>query len=158
MRRNEIQTQTALPPLTPKLEAYEARLLQSKREVSQFIKTSEGLLFKFIGLDGLIGLIPIGGALYTAGGGFWLLSQSGRVRADFADKATIFALTLVDICIGLVPGAGDAIDFFFRSHAWNGRRLIDRADTQLAIIDRARTQIAQGLNPDLKALEDSLLI
>lgn len=157
MKRSEVQVQRSTVSLTPKIEAYEDRLYQTKKEVGNFVKTSEGFLFKFIGLDGLIGLIPVAGAVYTAFGGFWLLSQSGRVRADFADKATIVALTIVDIVIGVFPGVGDVADFFFRSHSWNGRRLIDRADHQLALIDRARTQVAQGLNPNLKELEEVLL-
>ena len=157
-RKIKTQGQSSLVPLTPKIDNYEARLYQSKQEIGSFVKLSEGLFFKFIGLDGLIGIIPGVGAIYTACGGFWLLSQSGRVRADFADKATILALTVVDICIGLVPGLGDAIDFLFRSHAWNGHRLIERANSQLAMIEQTRSQIANGHNPDLKALEESLFL
>ena len=156
MQESEIQVRKSLVSLTPKIESYEALLHQSKVEIQSFIKTSEGLLFKYVGLDGLIGLVPVAGALYTAFGGFWLLSQAGRVRADSSEKTTIFFLTVVDMCIGFVPVGGDIIDLFFRVHSWNGKRLLNRANIQLAMIDRARNQIAQGLNPDLNKLEDVL--
>lgn len=156
MPNNEIRVGKSLISLTPKIEAYEANLNQSKTEIQSFIKTSEGLLFKFIGLDGLIGLVPVAGAIYTAFGGFWLLSQASRLRADFSEKSTIVFLTVVDICIGFFPVGGDLIDLFFRVHAWNGKRLLNRANIQLSMIDRARDQIAQGLNPDLSQLEDVL--
>ena len=88
MQESEIQVRKSLVSLTPKIESYEALLHQSKVEIQSFIKTSEGLLFKYVGLDGLIGLVPVAGALYTAFGGFWLLSQAGRVRADSSEKTT----------------------------------------------------------------------
>ncbi|NEP16729.1 MAG: DUF4112 domain-containing protein, partial [Leptolyngbya sp. SIO4C1] len=85
-----------------------------------------------------------------------LLDKAGRVRAGFSEKVTILFLTVVDICIGFLPIGGDIVDIFFRVHSWNGNRLLNCANIQLAIIDRSRSQIAQGLDPDLGKLEDVL--
>lgn len=96
---------------------------------------SEGLFFGKIGFDALIGLLPGVGGFYTGAAGCWLLFQAHRVKTSLRDKFLIIGLTITDILIGVFPVAGDILDFFYRVHAWNGRRLISHIDTQLSAIN-----------------------
>ncbi|NJO64254.1 MAG: DUF4112 domain-containing protein [Richelia sp. RM2_1_2] len=143
--------------LPVKIEAHQANLIQTKNEVQNFIKLSEGLMFDQVGLDALLGLIPVAGGMYTGVMGFWLLLQSYKVRANNEDKLLILALTFIDLVVGIVPIFGDIIDTFLRVHALNGNRLIIHIDKQLLLIENTREQLSQGLNPDLNALESLLL-
>ena len=133
------------------------KLLQTKDEVQNFIRLSEGLIFGEVGLDACLGLIPIAGGIYTGAMGIWLLLQSYKVRADNEEKLLIVALTFVDLVVGIIPVFGDIIDTFLRVHALNGNRLISHIDKQLVLIENTREQLKQGFNPDLIALEDVLL-
>ncbi|MEA5574412.1 DUF4112 domain-containing protein [Calothrix sp. UHCC 0171] len=139
-----------------KIEVHEENLLQVRNEIQKFIKLSEGLVFGKLGLDAAIGLIPIVDGLYTGIASIWLLLQSYRIRTDIPEKLLIIIFTIADIIVGLVPGAGDIVDAFFRVHAWNGSRLITHIDKQISLINRVREQLNQGLNPDINALEDIL--
>ncbi|BAZ02382.1 hypothetical protein NIES37_63940 [Tolypothrix tenuis PCC 7101] len=139
-----------------KVEAHEENLLQARNEIQKFIKLSEGLVFGKLGLDAAIGLLPIVDGLYTGIASFWLLLQSYRIKTDFPEKLLIIILSFADILLGSFPGAGDIGDTFFRVHAWNGNRLITHIDKQIALINRVREQLNQGLNPDISALEDIL--
>ncbi|NER20850.1 MAG: DUF4112 domain-containing protein [Symploca sp. SIO1C2] len=139
-----------------KIEAYEVNLLQAKDEIKNFIRLSEGLVFKKVGLDALLGIIPVVGGIYTGVAGIWLLFQSNRVKTGFQEKLLILILTLADIVIGVLVAAGDILDAFFRVHAWTGNRLIAHINMQLSLIERTREQLNQGLDVDLDALEDIL--
>lgn len=154
-RNSEIIKQP-LVSLPPKIEAYEVKLRRAKNDITSFLKLSEGLIFNYVGVDALVGAIPVVGDLYTAMGGMWLISQAGRVRAGFQEKLVIAGFTLIDVALGLVPGPGDIVDIFVRVHAWNGQRLISHTDEHLRLINQARQQLAMGINPDLTALEDIL--
>lgn len=150
--------QKYIPPssLPLKVEAHEKTLQQSKDELQAFIKFSEGLVFGKIGLDGLLGLLPGVGGVYTGLGGLWLLFQCIRVRTSLQEKILTFVLTLVDIGIGLVPAAGDILDFFLRVHSIIGKRLIAHTNVQLQLIERTRDQLVQNLPVDVEELEDLL--
>lgn len=154
-RRTDIVKQP-LVSLPPKVEAYEVKLRRAKGDISSFLKMSEGLIFNYIGVDALVGAIPGIGGLYTAFGGMWLISQAGRIRAGFQEQLFIAVFTLMDVAIGLVPVGGDIIDIFVRVHAWNGQRLIAHTNENLELINRARQQLAMGMNPNLTELEDIL--
>lgn len=143
--------------LSFKIQAHEANLIQTKNEIQKFIKVSENLIHDQVGLDALLGVIPVAGGMYTGIMGIWLLLQSYKVRAENEDKLMIVALTFVDLVVGIVPIFGDIIDTFLRVHALNGNRLITHIDKQLSLIENTREQLNQGFNPDLNALENVLL-
>ena len=139
-----------------KVEAYEAKLLQARDEIRNFVRLSEGLIFKKIGVDALLGIIPIVGGVYTGIAGIWLFFQSYRVRSTIQEKLFILVLTIADIIIGIFVAAGDILDAFFRVHAWSGYRLITHIDSQLSLIDQTRERLNRGLDADLDSLEDLL--
>ena len=74
--------------------------------------------FKF-GLDPIIGLVPgVGDVLTIATSLYiiWIANQIG-VSSKIITKMIIYAL--IDVGTGLVPGAGDIIDFFWKANIRN---------------------------------------
>lgn len=151
-----IQKYVAPTSLPLKVEAHAKTLQQSKDELQAFIRLSEGFVFGKIGLDGLLGLLPGVGGVYTGLGGLWLLFQCVRVKTSFQEKILTFILTLIDIGIGLVPAAGDVLDFFLRVHSIIGKRLIAHINTQSQLIEKTRENLAQNRPVDMEELEDLL--
>jgi hypothetical protein len=143
-------------PLPVKIEAHETKLLKARSEIANFIRFSEGLVFDKIGLDAIVGIIPMVDVIYTVVAGLWLLMQSNQVKSAWQDKFFIIILTIVDIAIGIFVGVGDVVDALFRVHAWNGNRLLSHIDYHLSLIAKTREQIEQGIDIDLVALEDLL--
>lgn len=143
-------------PLPLKIEAYESTLIHAREEIRKFIKTSEGLVFSKIGVDAIIGIIPVVGGIYTFLAGLWLLTQCIKVKAGFENIIMITTLTTADIIIGILVAAGDVIDAFLRVHAWNGNRLISHIDTQLLIIERTREKLNSEVFVNMDEVEDIL--
>lgn len=91
-----------------------------------------------IGLDSLIGLIPVvGDALAAALGAFivWEAKKLGVPRWKLWRMAGNIA---VDTALGAVPLAGDAFDFLFRSNSRNLRivkRHLDKHHPETQIIE-----------------------
>jgi len=74
-----------------------------------------------VGLDAIIGLVPIGGDVIAAAmGGYivWEASNLGMTKGQLARMAGNVGF---DWLIGLIPFVGDAADFFFRSNTRNLR-------------------------------------
>lgn len=78
-----------------------------------------------IGLDGIVGFIPVFGDLFTGAFGLYHLYIAAQLRLDASVLASIVVNTLADIFVGFIPGLGDAIDFLYRSHRRN-LKLIER--------------------------------
>ena len=139
------------------IELYERKLLDSRIEIEKLRKLSDGLLGP-IGLDAMIGIIPIAGDLYTVFAGSRLFVLARRVNAPLGDLFLLPFLSIVDLTAGftLFPVGGDIIDAFFRIHAWFGGRLITHVNMHLSLIENARFQIGQNQDFDLIALRNSL--
>ena len=137
------------------IELYERKLLDSRTEIEKLRKLSDSLLGP-IGLDAVIGVVPIAGDLYTLLAGSWLFILARRVNAPLGDLVLLVALSGVDLTIGLVPVGGDILDAFFRIHAWFGGRLITHVNMHLSLIENARFQVGQDQDFDLIALRSSL--
>jgi hypothetical protein len=137
------------------IELYERKLLDSRTEIEKLRKLSDSLLGP-IGLDAVIGVVPIAGDLYTVLAGSWLFILARRVNAPLGDLFLLVVLSGVDLAIGLVPVGGDILDAFFRIHAWFGGRLVTHVNMHLSLIENARFQIGQNQDFDLIALRSSL--
>ena len=148
-------TTNAFRSLPSDIELYERKLLDSRTEIEKLRKLSDSLLGP-IGLDAVIGVVPIAGDLYTVLAGSWLFILARRVNAPLGDLFLLVVLSGVDLTIGLVPVGGDILDAFFRIHAWFGGRLITHVNMHLSLIENARFQIGQNQDFDLIALRSSL--
>jgi Domain of unknown function (DUF4112) len=142
--------------LPSEIELYGRRLLDSRKQVEQLRKLSDGL-FGPIGLDAIIGIVPVGGdVVYTVLAGSWMFILARRVNAPFGDLVLLIFLSVADLTVGLTPVFGDVLDAFFRIHSWFGGRLVTHINMQLTLIENARFQMSQNQDLDLIALQNSL--
>jgi len=72
-----------------------------------------------IGLDPLIGLIPVVGDLTSSLVSTYPIWEARRLGAPKRLIARMMANTLFDTAVGLVPVVGDAFDALFRSNMIN---------------------------------------
>ncbi|HEX2446290.1 MAG TPA: DUF4112 domain-containing protein [Vicinamibacterales bacterium] len=76
-----------------------------------------------IGLDALLGLVPVAGDVTSAVIGAGLIARAVRLGAPRAVVSQMVANLCVDLALGAVPVVGDAADIFFRSNQKNMRLL-----------------------------------
>jgi len=72
-----------------------------------------------MGLDGIIGLIPVAGDVISAVISGYLIWEARQLGAPKWLIARMMANTLVDTAIGAVPVVGDAFDMMFRANMKN---------------------------------------
>ena len=74
-----------------------------------------------IGLDSILGLVPVLGDLITAAMGAWLIWEAKNLGMSRFHLARMTGNVAFDTAIGFVPLLGDAVDFLFRSNTRNLR-------------------------------------
>lgn len=74
-----------------------------------------------VGLDFLIGLVPVVGDVVATAMGSWLVWEARNLGMSKLQMARMIGNVGVDTVLGLVPLVGDAADFFFRSNTRNLR-------------------------------------
>jgi len=82
-----------------------------------------------VGLDSIVGLIPVLGDIITAGMGAWLVWEARNLGMSKFQIARMAGNVGVDTLLGAVPLVGDLFDFAFRSNSRNLRiirRHLDR--------------------------------
>jgi hypothetical protein len=72
-----------------------------------------------VGLDPVIGLIPVVGDLVSAAVGFWLIAEATRFKIPTVVLARMVLNTLVDLAVGAIPFLGDLFDVVSRSNKRN---------------------------------------
>lgn len=91
-----------------------------------------------VGLDALIGLVPVGGDVIAAALGAYMIWEARNLGMSKGAVARMAGNVGVDWVVGLIPGVGDVADFFFRSNSRNlklVRRHLDRHHPATATID-----------------------
>ena len=98
--------------------------------VRRRIEAMEGLLERAfvvpginrpVGLDAIIGLIPVVGDLVTTAMGAWLIWEARNLGMSKLHLARMAGNVGVDTVIGAIPLVGDLFDFAFRSNSRNLR-------------------------------------
>ncbi len=74
-----------------------------------------------IGLDSIVGLVPVLGDVVTAAMGAWLVWEARNLGMSKFHIARMTGNVAFDTVIGFVPFLGDAVDFLFRSNTRNLR-------------------------------------
>ncbi|MFS0772410.1 DUF4112 domain-containing protein [Sphingomonas sp. 1P08PE] len=74
-----------------------------------------------VGLDFIIGLVPVVGDLLAAAMGSWIVWEARNLGMSKFQLARMAGNVGFDAMLGLVPFVGDAADFFFRSNTRNLR-------------------------------------
>ncbi|MFL5778647.1 MAG: DUF4112 domain-containing protein [Chloroflexota bacterium] len=72
-----------------------------------------------VGLDPIIGLIPVVGDSVSAIVGFWIIGEAARFRLPRIVLARMVLNTVVDLAIGMIPLVGDLFDFVSKSNTRN---------------------------------------
>ena len=74
-----------------------------------------------VGVDAIVGLIPVVGDLVTTAMGAWLIWEGRNLGMSKFHLARMAGNVGVDTLIGAIPFAGDLFDFVFRSNSRNLR-------------------------------------
>ncbi|NCP13785.1 MAG: DUF4112 domain-containing protein [Sphingomonadales bacterium] len=82
-----------------------------------------------IGLDALVGLIPVIGDLVTSAMGAYIIWEARNLGLSKWKLARMGANVLFDTAIGAIPLVGDAADLVFRSNTKNLRMILKHIDT-----------------------------
>lgn len=92
-----------------------------------------------VGLDAIIGLVPVAGDVIAAGMGMYLVWEARNLGMSKWHRTRMLANIGVDTVIGAIPFAGDLFDFLFRSNSKNLRIIINYLDKHFP-----HTQIIDG--------------
>ncbi len=74
-----------------------------------------------VGLDFIVGLVPVVGDVIAAALGSWIVWEARNLGMSKFQLARMAGNVGFDAMLGLVPFVGDAADFFFRSNTRNLR-------------------------------------
>ena len=72
-----------------------------------------------IGLDGLLGLLPVAGDTVGLLLALWLVVEAWRLGVPFGVVLRMLLNVLLDALVGSVPVAGDVFDFAFKANERN---------------------------------------
>jgi hypothetical protein len=76
-----------------------------------------------VGLDALLGIVPVVGDLVSAGIGLYTVAQARELGASRWLQARMVGNLLADAALGAVPLAGDLADVYFKAHRRNMKLL-----------------------------------
>ena len=91
-----------------------------------------------IGLDAIIGLIPVVGDIITTAMGAYIVWEARNLGLSKFQLTRMGANVAFDTLLGLVPVVGDAADFLFRSNTRNLRIIkkhLDKHHPETRIIE-----------------------
>ena len=91
-----------------------------------------------VGLDSLVGLIPVVGDFATAAMGAWMVWEARNLGMSKWQLTRMVANVGFDTLIGAIPFAGDIFDFFYKSNTKNLRIIrkhLDRHHPSTVVID-----------------------
>ncbi len=81
-----------------------------------------------VGLDALVGLIPVLGEIVTGAMGAYIVWEARNLGLPKWKLARMGANVLFDTAIGAIPVVGDAADLLFRSNTRNLKILLKHID------------------------------
>lgn len=90
-----------------------------------------------VGLDSIVGLVPVVGDLVTAAMGAWIVWEAKNLGMSKWQLARMAANVGIDTALGAIPLVGDAFDFVFKSNSKNLkiiRKHLDRHHPETVII------------------------
>ncbi len=123
--------------MLPRDPAAVRRRVEAMEALLERVWTVPGLNRK-VGLDFIVGLVPVIGDLVAAALGSYLIWEARNLGMSKFQLARMAANIGIDTAIGAVPLIGDTFDFFYRSNSRNLRiiqRHLDRHHPASVIID-----------------------
>ena len=102
---------------TERFHAAEARIARITQLLDELISVP-GTPIR-VGLDPVIGLVPVVGDVVAAAAGAWVIAEAARFGVPRVVLARMVTNLLLDLGVGAIPVLGDAYDLFFRSNSRN---------------------------------------
>ncbi|MFO1255288.1 MAG: DUF4112 domain-containing protein [Sphingomonadaceae bacterium] len=98
--------------------------LSVRRRIEGLERLLEGLIDvplvgRKVGLDGLLGLVPVGGDVITGALGLYLVWEARNLGMPRWQLWRMIGKVGIDTLLGAVPVAGDLFDFVYRSNSRN---------------------------------------
>lgn len=81
-----------------------------------------------VGIDAVLGLIPVAGDTLSAAIGLYLVWEGRNLGMNRFQLARMFGRVGFDWLVGLVPVAGDVFDFVYRSNSKNLKSILRHLD------------------------------
>ncbi len=114
-----------------------------RQRVEAMEKLLEGLFVipginRRVGLDSIVGLIPVIGDIVTAGMGAYIIWEARNLGMSKFQMWRMAGNLGIDTLVGAVPFLGDAFDFLWRSNSKNLkiiRKHLDRHHPATAVIE-----------------------
>jgi hypothetical protein len=119
--------------LTPRQRAH----LQRLRRLARVMDARWGIGPVGIGLDSILGLVPVAGDVSTAATGLYVLWVARELGVPRSTQVRMALTTALDLLLGLVPIAGDLADAVLKANMRNVR-LIEKHLERPAKPARAR--------------------
>ena len=91
-----------------------------------------------VGLDSILGLIPVVGDVITAAMGTWLIWEARNLGMSKFHLVRMAGNVGFDTAVGAIPLAGDLFDFVFKSNSRNlriVRRWLDKHHPETKVIE-----------------------
>ena len=122
---------TPMPPMPPNADAIFEALISNRSDPAALrkrVETMEILLERSfiipginrpVGLDAIVGLIPVVGDIVAATMGAYIIWEARNLGMPKWKIWRMVGNLGVDTALGAVPLVGDAFDFFFRSNTRN---------------------------------------
>lgn len=91
-----------------------------------------------VGLDSIVGLLPVGGDVIAAAMGFYLVWEARNLGMPKSQLLLMAGRVGFDTLLGSVPVAGDVFDLFYRSNSRNLktiRRHLDKYHPATRVIE-----------------------
>lgn len=134
------------PPVRPRRLGPEMPLGNDPGSVRRRVEALEQLLERSIrvpvlgrvGLDGILGILPVGGDIISAIMGLYLVWEGRNLGMSRWQLARMVGNVGFDAALGAVPLAGDLADFVFRSNSRNLRilrRHLDRHHPETRVLE-----------------------
>lgn len=121
--------------------------------VRQRVEAMEGVLERLfvipginrpVGLDSIVGLIPVVGDFLTAAMGAWIVWEARNLGMSKFQIARMAGNVGVDTLLGAVPFVGDLFDFVFRSNTRNLRIIRKHLDKHHPATATIEGEISRG--------------
>jgi hypothetical protein len=100
-----------------------------------------------IGLDAIIGLVPVLGSAATAVVSAYIIMEARRLGVPATKIARMIGNVAFDSVVGAIPIAGNVFDVFFRSNQRNVRILLDHLGRRRGPRDIDGTAVHVGERP-----------